>query len=43
MKNVAASVRARLGKQSKAEGQTPDFLIERFAIGRLFWRLSRSQ
>jgi hypothetical protein len=43
MKNVAASVRARLGKQSKAEGQTLDFLIERFAIGRLFWRLSRSQ
>ena len=42
MKNVAASVRARLGQQSKAEGQTLDFLIERFAIGRLFWRLSRS-
>ena len=38
MKNVAASVRARLGKQSKAEGQTLDFLIERFATGRLFWR-----
>ena len=43
MKNVAASVRALLGKQSKAEGQTLDFLIERFAMGRLFWRLSRSQ
>ena len=43
MKNVAASVRARLGQQSKAEGQTLDFLIERFAIGRLFWRLSRSR
>jgi len=42
MKNVAASVRARLGNQSKAEGQTLDFLIERFAIGRLFWRLSQS-
>lgn len=42
MKNVSASVRARLGKQSKAEGQTLDFLIERFAMGRLLWRLSRS-
>ncbi len=42
MKNVAASVRARLGNRSKAEGQTLDFLIERFAMGRLFWRLSRS-
>lgn len=43
MKNVAASVRARLGNQSKADGQTLDFLIERFAMGRLFWRLSRSR
>lgn len=42
MKNIAASVRARLGNRSKAEGQTLDFLIERFAMGRLFWRLSRS-
>jgi hypothetical protein len=27
MKNVAASVRVRLGKQSKAEGQTLDILF----------------
>lgn len=43
MKNVAASVRTRLGNQAKISGVTLDFLIERYAIGRLFWRLSRSE
>jgi len=42
MKNVAASVRARLNNQARASGIILDSLIERFAIGRLFWRLSQS-
>ncbi|MDA0766102.1 MAG: nucleotidyl transferase AbiEii/AbiGii toxin family protein [Verrucomicrobia bacterium] len=42
MKNTAASVRARLANLSRAEGVTLDFMIERFAIGRLLWRLSQS-
>jgi len=39
-KNIAASVRARLGQLAKVEGQTLDFMIERFAIGRLLSKLS---
>jgi hypothetical protein len=42
MKNVAASVRARLTNLSRSEGVALDFMIERFAIGRLLWRLSQS-
>lgn len=42
MKNTAASVRARLANLSRAEGVSLDFMIERFAIGRLLWRLSQS-
>jgi predicted nucleotidyltransferase component of viral defense system len=42
MKNIAASVRARLSNLSRSEGVSLDFMIERFAIGRLLWRLSQS-
>lgn len=42
MKNVAASVRARLANLGRAQGVGLDFLIERFAMGRLLWRLSNS-
>ena len=42
MKNVAASVRARLTNQARAIGVSLPSLIERFAIGRLLWRLSVS-
>jgi len=42
-KNTAASVRARLGNLARAEGQALDFMIERFAIGRLLGRLSESR
>ena len=42
MKNVAASVRARLADLGRAEGVGLDFMIERFAMGRLLWRLSNS-
>ncbi|NLT72274.1 MAG: nucleotidyl transferase AbiEii/AbiGii toxin family protein [Verrucomicrobiaceae bacterium] len=42
MKNIAASVRARLANIGQAEGMALDFMIERFAIGRLLWRISQS-
>jgi len=42
MKNIAASVRARLANLGQAEGIGLDFMIERFAIGRLLWRISQS-
>ncbi len=42
MKNVAASVRARLADLGRAQGVGLDFLIEHFAMGRLLWRLSNS-
>lgn len=42
MKNTAASVRAHLTNLSRSEGVSLDFMIERFAIGRLLWRLSQS-
>lgn len=41
MKNIAASVRARLTKQSKILSVTLPSLIERFAMGRILWRLSQ--
>ena len=41
MKNVAASVRTRLSNLAR-ETRTPlAVLMERFALGRLLWRLSR--
>lgn len=40
MKNIAASVRARLANLGQAEGTGLDFMIERFAIGRILWRIS---
>ena len=42
MTNVAASVRARLGNHARATGIPLAALMERFALGRLMWRLSRS-
>ncbi len=42
MTNVAASVRARLGSHARATGVPLAVLMERFALGRLMWRLSRS-
>jgi len=42
MKNVAASVRARLSNLATETGVPLAALMERFALGRLLWRLSRS-
>ncbi len=42
MKNVAASVRARLSNLARETGVPLAALMERFALGRLLWRLSRS-
>jgi len=42
MKNIAASVRDRLMNQSRASGVSFSALLERFVIGRLLWRVSRS-
>jgi len=42
MKNVAASVRARLANHARETGTPLAALMERFALGRLLWRLSRS-
>ena len=42
MKNIAASVRARLMNQSRAGDVPFAALLERFVIGRLLWRLSQS-
>jgi len=42
VKNIAASVRARLANLGQVEGIGLDFMIERFAIGRLLWRISKS-
>jgi len=41
-KNVGASVRARLLNLSKANGQTFDLVLTRFALERLLYRLSQS-
>lgn len=42
MKNVADSVRARLSNLARETGVPLAALMERFALGRLLWRLSRS-
>jgi hypothetical protein len=42
MKNVAASVRDRLANQARSSGVPLTALMERFVIGRLLWRVSRS-
>ena len=42
MKNVAASVRARLSNLARETEVPLAALMERFALGRLLWRLSRS-
>nr|WP_018289600.1 nucleotidyl transferase AbiEii/AbiGii toxin family protein [Verrucomicrobium sp. 3C] len=42
IKNVGASVRARLLNLSKANGQSFDLVLTRFALERLLFRLSRS-
>jgi predicted nucleotidyltransferase component of viral defense system len=43
MRNVAASVRARLLTLSKSTGQPFDVLLTRFVLERLLYRLSRSR
>jgi len=42
LKNVGASVRARLLKLAKASGQSFDLVLTRFALERLLFRLSQS-
>lgn len=42
IKNLGASVRARLLKLSKANGQSFDLVLTRFALERLLYRLSQS-
>lgn len=42
VKNIGASVRARLLKLSKANGQSFDLVLTRFALERLLFRLSQS-
>ena len=42
MKNVAASVRARLSNLARETEVPLAVLMERFALGRLLWRLIRS-
>lgn len=42
MKNVAASVRDRLANQARSSGVPLTALMERFVVGRLLWRVSRS-
>lgn len=43
MKNVAASVRARLLNLSRADGVPLNALLEQYATGRFLYRLARSQ
>lgn len=43
IKNVGASVRARLLQLAKANGQSFDLVLTRFALERLLFRLSRSR
>ena len=42
IRNLGASVRARLLKLSKANGQSFDLVLTRFALERLLYRLSHS-
>jgi hypothetical protein len=43
LKNVGASVRARLLELTKASGQSFDLVLTLFALERLLFRLSRSR
>jgi predicted nucleotidyltransferase component of viral defense system len=43
VKNISASVRARLLNLSKASGQNFDLILTRFALERLLYRLSQSR
>ncbi len=43
MKNIPASIKARLSNQAKLTNTSLLSLLERFAIGRLLWRLSQSE
>lgn len=43
MKNIGASVRARLLNIARDQGQTFNFVLNRYAIERLLYRLSQSQ
>ncbi len=43
LKNVSASVRAKLLAHSKSSGQTFDLVLTRFALERLLYRLSQSE
>ena len=42
MKNVAASVRARLLNQSRLSGESFNSLLDQYVTGRFLWRLSES-
>jgi hypothetical protein len=42
MKNMAASVRARLLNHSRSSGESFNDLLEQYATGRFLWRLSES-
>jgi len=41
-RNVGASVRARLGNLARAQGVAFDYLLNRYAVERLLYRLSCS-
>jgi len=41
--NLVASIRQRLLNKSKANGEAFDFVLSRYAIERLLYRLSQSQ
>lgn len=43
LKNIGASVRAKLLALSKSNGQTFDLVLTRFALERLLYRLSQSE
>jgi predicted nucleotidyltransferase component of viral defense system len=43
IKNIGASVRARLLQLAKASGQSFDLVLTRFALERLLFRLSQSR
>ena len=43
MKNVAASVRARLLNLSREKGEPLNTLMEQYATGRLLYRLAQSE
>jgi len=43
IKNIGASVRARLLKLSREQGQSFDLVLTRFALERLLFRLSQSR